>query len=66
MFDSQSGEVVRIFETGRDTLLLLTGLSPDGRLVAAGDYEGTFYFWNMSTGELVQMMNCLSWGHLVQ
>jgi WD40 repeat protein len=66
MFDSQNGEVVRLFETGRDTLLIIPGISPDGKLVAAGDYEGTFYFWDMSTGELVKTMTCLSWGHFVQ
>jgi WD40 repeat protein len=66
MFDSQSGEVVRLFETGRETLLLLPDISPDGRLVAVGDYEGTFYFWEMSSGELVKTMTCLSWAHFVR
>jgi len=66
MFDSQTGEVVRLFETGRDTLLILPDISPDGKLVAAGDYEGTFYFWDMSTGDLLKTMTCLSWAHLIK
>jgi WD40 repeat protein len=66
LFDSQSGEVVRLFETGRDTLLVFPEISPDGRLVASGDFEGTIYFWDMSTGELVKTMTCLSWAHIVR
>jgi WD40 repeat protein len=53
-------------ETGKDTLLLMGGWSPDGQLVAAGDYEGTVYFWEASSGELLRTLTCLSWGHIVQ
>jgi WD40 repeat protein len=55
IFDSQNGEIVRKLETGKDTLLLMGGWSPDGQLVAAGDYEGTVYFWEASSGELVKL-----------
>jgi WD40 repeat protein/DNA-binding SARP family transcriptional activator len=66
IFDSHNGEIVRKLETGKDTLLLMGGWSPDGQLVAAGDYEGTIYFWEASSGELVRTLNCLSWGHIIQ
>jgi WD40 repeat protein/DNA-binding SARP family transcriptional activator len=66
LFDSQSGEIVRIYETGKDTLLLVPGISPDGKLLAGGDFEGTIYFWDMDSGELVRTLNCLSWGHVVR
>jgi WD40 repeat protein/class 3 adenylate cyclase len=65
IFDSQNGEIVRKLETGRDTLLLMGGWSPDGQLVAGGDYEGTVYFWEASSGELVRTIGCLSWGHII-
>jgi WD40 repeat protein/class 3 adenylate cyclase len=66
VFDSQSGEIVRKLETGKDTLLLMGGWSPDGELVGSGDYEGTVYFWEVSSGEIVRTLTCLAWGHLVQ
>jgi WD40 repeat protein len=66
LFDSLSGEIVRKLETGKDTLLLMGGWSPDGKLVGAGDYEGTVYFWEASSGELVKTLTCLSWAHLIQ
>jgi WD40 repeat protein len=66
IFDSQNGEIMRKLETGRDTLLLMGGWSPNGQLVAGGDYEGTVYFWEASSGELVRTIGCLSWGHIVQ
>ena len=66
IFDSHSGEIVRKLEAGQDTLLLMGGWSPDGQLVAAGDYEGTIYFWEASSGELIRTLNCLSWGHIIQ
>jgi WD40 repeat protein/DNA-binding SARP family transcriptional activator len=66
IFDSQNGEIVRKLETGKETLLLMGGWSPDGQMVAAGDYEGTVYFWEASSGELLRTLNCLSWGHIVQ
>ena len=66
IFDSQNGEIVRKLETGKDTLLLMGGWSPDGQLISAGDYEGTVYFWETSSGELVRTLNCLSWGHIIR
>lgn len=66
LFDSQSGEIVKKFEAGKETLLLLGDISPDGQLVASGDYEGTVYFWEVSSGELIRTLTCLSWGHIVQ
>jgi WD40 repeat protein len=66
IFDSQTGEIVRKLDTGKDTLLLMGGWSPDGQLVAGGDYEGTVYFWETSSGELVRTLTCLSWGHIIQ
>jgi WD40 repeat protein/DNA-binding SARP family transcriptional activator len=66
MFDSQTGEIVRKFETGKDTLLLMQGVSPDGQLVGAGDYEGTVYFWDASSGDIIKTLTCLSWGHMVE
>jgi WD40 repeat protein len=62
IFDSQNGEIVRKLETGRDTLLLMGGWSPDGQLVAGGDYEGTVYFWEASSGELVRTIELLVLG----
>ncbi len=66
IFDSQTGEIIRKLETNKDTLLLMGGWSPDSQMVAAGDYEGTVYFWEVNSGEIVKTMNCPSWGHLVQ
>jgi WD40 repeat protein len=66
IFDSHSGDIVRKLETGEDTLLLMGGWSPDGQMVAAGDYEGTVYFWKASSGELLRTLTCLSWGHIIQ
>jgi WD40 repeat protein len=66
MFDGQTGEVVREFLAGKETVLLVPGVSPDGQWVAEGDYEGTIYFWDMGSTELVRTMNCLSWGHVVR
>jgi WD40 repeat protein len=66
VFDSQTGEIVRKLETGKETLLLLGGWSPDGQMVAVGDYEGTVYFWEASSGELLRTLTCLSWGHDIQ
>jgi WD40 repeat protein len=66
VLDSQSGDIQRKLETGKDTLLLLPGVSPDGTLAAAGDIDGTIYFWEVSSGELVKTLTCLSWGHIVQ
>jgi WD40 repeat protein len=66
IFDSQTGEIIRKLETNKDTLLLMGGWSPDGQMVAAGDYEGTVYFWEVNSGEIVKTMNCLSWGHIFQ
>ncbi len=66
IFDSQTGEIIRKLETKKDTLLLMGGWSADGQLVAAGDYEGTVYFWEVNSGELVRTMNCLTWAHIVQ
>ena len=66
LFDSQSGEIVREYKADKETLLLGAGISPDGRLVGAGDFEGNIYFWEMSSGELVKKLKCLSWGHLVE
>lgn len=66
MFDSQSGEIVRKLETGQDVILLLPDWAPDGQHVAGGDFEGTIYFWEVSSGELVNTMSCLARGHIVQ
>jgi WD40 repeat protein len=66
MFDSQSGEIVRTFDTGTDTLLLISGISPDGKLVGAGDFKGNIFFWETSTGKLIRTMNCLAWGHILK
>jgi WD40 repeat protein len=66
VLDSQTGEVLRHLETGKDTIVMLPGWSPDGHLAAAGDIEGTIYFWDVGSGEIVRTMNCLSWGHIVR
>jgi len=65
MFDGQSGEIIRKFDAGRDTVLGGAGFSPDGQLIGGGDIEGNVYFWETSTGELVRKLNCLAWAHLV-
>jgi WD40 repeat protein/tRNA A-37 threonylcarbamoyl transferase component Bud32/energy-coupling factor transporter ATP-binding protein EcfA2 len=66
VLDSQNGEIVRMLESGKDIILLIPGWSPDGQLVGGGDWEGTIYFWEVSSGELVRTQDCLSWGHMVQ
>jgi WD40 repeat protein len=66
LLDSQTGKIVRMLETGKDTLTLLPGWSPDGRLVGVGDWDGTIYFWEVSSGELIRTMDCLTWGHIVR
>jgi len=67
VLDSQTGEIVRLLETGKeDTLLLIPGWSPDGQQVASGDYYGTIYFWEVNSGELTRTLNCLTWGHIVE
>jgi WD40 repeat protein len=66
VLDTMTGEIVRTLETGKDTTLLLPGWSPDGQIAAGGDWEGTIYFWDVSSGEINKTMNCLSWGHIVQ
>lgn len=66
IFDSQTGEIIKKLETNKETLLLMGGWSPDSQMVAAGDYEGTIYFWDVNSGKISRTMNCLSWGHIVQ
>ena len=66
VFDSQNGEIVRKLETGKETLVLIGGWSPDGQMVAVGDYEGTVYFWEASSGELLRTLTCRTWGHDIQ
>ena len=66
IFDSHSGEIVRKLETGKDTLLLMGGWSPNGQLVAGGDYKGIIYFWEASSGELLRTLDCPIVGHLIQ
>ena len=66
VLDSGSGEVLHQLETGRDTIVLLPGWSPDGQLAAAGDIEGTVYVWEVSSGEIIRTIDCLSWGHIVR
>ncbi len=65
MLNSQNGEIIRIFDTGKDTMLLIADISPDGKLVSVGDFEGTVYFWEVDSGKLVRTMDCLSWGHII-
>lgn len=55
-----------MLETGKDTFLVEPGWSPDMQLIASGDMDGTFYFWNANTGELVKMMQCLIWAHMIR
>jgi WD40 repeat protein/class 3 adenylate cyclase len=66
VLDSQSGEILRKLETGKDTLLMVPGVSPDGTLAAAGNIEGTIYFWEVSSGELVKTLTCLSFAKIIQ
>jgi WD40 repeat protein len=66
LLDSQTGEIVRTFDSGKATQLLLSGISPDGQLVGAGDYEGTIYIWETSSGQLLRTLNCLAWAHQVE
>jgi WD40 repeat protein/class 3 adenylate cyclase len=66
VLDSQNGEILRKLETGKDTLLMVPGVSLDGTLAAAGDIEGTFYFWEVSSGELVNTLTCLSFAKIIQ
>jgi WD40 repeat protein len=66
MLDSQTGEVIRTLETGRDTLTLVPGISPDGSTVGVGDWEGTVYFWDADSGELIKTLDCLTWAHVVR
>jgi WD40 repeat protein len=63
LLDNQTGEIIRMLETGKDTFLVEPGWSPDMQLIASGDMDGTFYFWNANTGELVKMMQCLIWAN---
>jgi WD40 repeat protein len=65
IFNSQNGEIVRKLETGQGHALVDGWWSPDGQLIAGGDYEGTVYFWETSSGELVRTIGCLSWGHII-
>ena len=62
IFDSQTGEIIRKLETKKDTILLLGGWSADGQLVAAGDYEGTVYFWEVTSGEIFRTMKLFIMG----
>jgi len=66
ILDSHTGEILRTLETGRDTLVLVPGISPDGRIVGVGDWEGTVYFWEADSGELIMTMDCLTWVHNVR
>jgi WD40 repeat protein len=66
LLDSQTGEILRMFETDQDDILLEAGWSPDGKLVAAGDWEGNLYFWDSDTGQRIKEMQCLSWAHMVR
>lgn len=53
----QTGEVVRTLVTERDTeesWILWIEFSPDGRLLAAADWNGTATLWSVETGEVVK------------
>jgi WD40 repeat protein len=65
MLNSQNGEIIKKFDTDKDTMVLIPDFSPDGKLFVVGDYEGTVYFWKVDSGELVRTMDCLSWVHVV-
>ncbi len=66
LLDSQSGEVVRTLETYTDTILLIPGWSPDGRIVGSGILGGTIYFWEVSSGELIRTMDCVPFPKIVR
>jgi WD40 repeat protein len=66
ILDSHTGEILRTLETGRDTLTLVPDISPDGRIVGIGDWEGTVYLWEADSGELIKTMDCLNWAHNVR
>jgi WD40 repeat protein len=55
--DISTGRVVRTF-SGHVNLISSIGISPDGKYVYSGSYDGTTRLWDINTGkEIVQFIN---------
>ena len=54
IWELATGLEVRHFEASPDGLLYALAVSPDGKLVAAGDYhDGTVFIWDLVTGKVL-------------
>jgi WD40 repeat protein len=54
VFDLTSNKEVASFPSGGDHPFLIPEFSPDGRLLAAGDYAGTLWLWDLAQPSVVR------------
>ncbi len=54
LWDRATGQEVRLLKASPDGLLYSLTISPDGKLLAAGDYHnGSVFVWDLATGQLL-------------
>jgi WD40 repeat protein len=53
VFDARSGEIIRTFTPGGETLIRTAAWSPDGSKIATGLFENQIIIWNYQTGKQI-------------
>ncbi|MHC4402066.1 MAG: WD40 repeat domain-containing protein [Planctomycetota bacterium] len=55
--DTTTGEIIKLYEPALDEQIYSTAISPDGRFVAATQFEGDLLVWEADTGRLAHIQD---------
>lgn len=56
LWQTDSGEMIREFQSPDGEWISALAFSPDGQIVASGHWDGTVHLWNVDDGELIRSL----------